>query len=263
MCLLVTGAQSPYPATAVTTISANTETSGDTYVNSVTGFCVPPSKTKSFTGSSLVFPCTAQDVDTGNVKIYSQDMTLRSSLATGTGVKPIYSALLKMDSLTFAASRYSGSANFASWTLAVSGSVYASTVLSATNTIANYCNGMAEIPGAATVACTDGAGNKVFRLDLSSKAISSRTTLSGTAAAVVQNHYIPSIEAFLIGRLSGSVPIVAASNFAPIKNPSWSSSCLFYLVDNLNDKYLIMFTDDGKLRHFDRTTWTANTDTSC
>jgi hypothetical protein len=61
LCLLLSGVQSPYPATSVVTVSANTAASGDTYVNSVLVFCMPPLKTTAFSPFTLLYTCTAYD----------------------------------------------------------------------------------------------------------------------------------------------------------------------------------------------------------
>jgi hypothetical protein len=72
--------------------------------------------------------------------------------------------------------------------------------------------------------------------------MSSSTTMPGGAVTYVYMLLnITSIDAYLVGKNTGSVPILARSNFATIKNPTWSSTCCFYLVDNSTTATLMMF----------------------
>ena len=58
--------------------------------------------------------------------------------------------------------------------------------------------------------------------------ISADLHVPGYCNYIYEMLYIPSIDAYLIGTILCNVPILAASNFAQISNPTWSSSCYNY-----------------------------------
>src|SRR5688572_10793051 len=81
LCLLLTGVQSPYPATSVVTVSANTAQSGDTFVNSALVYCLPP--TSLATVSTLVYACTVVQYTAGNVRLFDSKASMKTSLDSG------------------------------------------------------------------------------------------------------------------------------------------------------------------------------------
>jgi hypothetical protein len=54
---------------------------------------------------------------------------------------------------------------------------------------------------------------------------------------------IPTIDAYFVGKKQTSIPILARADFSTIKTPAFTGDSSNYLVDNLDDKYVMMFTD--------------------
>jgi hypothetical protein len=117
---------------------------------------------------------------------------------------------------------------------------------------------LADEPSAAYVI---GCGtNKIFRLhpDISQTVI---VDVPGPQESLHSLLPIPSIDGLLVGKVQSDVPILARVNFATIKNPTYSSTIRFYLVDSVNDTALMVFTHlspANQVRHFNRLTWVSN-----
>ena len=115
-----------------------------------------------------------------------------------------------------------------------------------------------------SLVCAGITSNNIFRLDVTTKAVSSQTPMPGTGAEVFALLSIASIDGYLVGKQQGSVPILARADFSEIKNPTWSSECSFFLVDTIDDKFAVAFTSttpSDSLRHYDRETWLTDGNT--
>ena len=122
VCLL-SGVQSPYPATAVVTVSANTLTTDPTYMCTGWSWIGPQVSFTSFAGFNKVQICTGFDTAATNIKIFTNDMTLKGQFSTGKNLTD--TAVLK-DSLRLVAGGYEyASTDKFSFTLTVSGDVLA------------------------------------------------------------------------------------------------------------------------------------------
>jgi hypothetical protein len=83
LCLLLSGVQSPYPATSVVTVSANTAPAGDTYVNTAWPVVMPPLKKQLFGDEGIQWPATAEAPTADNVRVFGVAMTARVKVSTG------------------------------------------------------------------------------------------------------------------------------------------------------------------------------------
>src|SRR5687768_11237418 len=96
LCLLLSGVQSPYPATSVVTVSANTGTGDPTFTNNINVNCISPLKSNLFPPFTLLYTCTCYDLSSNNMLVYTHDLTRR--WRGSTGFDKIITAVLK-DSL--------------------------------------------------------------------------------------------------------------------------------------------------------------------
>jgi hypothetical protein len=100
LCLLLSGVQSPYPATGVVPNVTPTGGSGDTYVNTRT-FSAHSIATSAWPPFGRLYPIVDRDASTNNLKSFTADMTMRYQYSTGyTEARP---AVIK-DSLVLGAS---------------------------------------------------------------------------------------------------------------------------------------------------------------
>ena len=109
----------------------------------------------------------------------------------------------------------------------------------------------------------DGTGAQITKIDLNSKVLSGSVAIPGAAVFLYQVLEVPTVDGCLVGKANTDVAILARSNFATIKNPTWFSGCVSYLVDSLDDSKLVAFTmssPSNTLRHFDRTSWDTDID---
>ena len=136
------------------TVSANTDTLHDTYVNTGSTYCVPPLKTTAFSPFTLLYTCTAYDIGTpalNKAVLSSPDCAVILTVATSF----VYTqaAVLK-DSLILGASRYGVARDYISWQLTVSGSLMTASQIT-TGALTYYCQG-AEDDAGSFIVCADG-----------------------------------------------------------------------------------------------------------
>jgi hypothetical protein len=261
LAMLIAVIKSQHPALTVTTQLANTAGSGPTHHGSGNTACFPPLTHSAFPPFTLLYTCTAWDNGSvGNIKIFTHDMTLRVTVDSGFG--HTFAAVLK-DSLILGVGSLDSS-YFSSFQLTVSGGVFSTATLAAPGTLspAYRCQGLVATSGSSLFICTDSTNNKIYRVDQSTRTVSGEVLMPGSTGFEIQMTLeIPSISALLSGKpTSGSVPILARVDFSTIKNPTWSTSSYYFFVDNIDDKYLMMFPGPC-IRHFNRLTWNVNTDT--
>jgi hypothetical protein len=258
LCLLLSGVQSPYPATSVVTVSANTGTSGPTYVNSVSAFCHPPFSSAALTPFNFWHVCTVADSSNSNVKVFTTDnSTLALQLTDSTGKSPTQSAVLK-DSLILGLSTFDGDKMVRFLQLSVNSNVMALAIISSGDPSQGTPNALALDEDSSLFTMT-GAIN-IFHCT-HTRSTSGKTPVGTNEEPIYSIQIIPSINAFLMGRYKVEVPILARSNFATIKNPGMSCIVYQHLLDNIDDKAIFLFTTSTpttSMRHYNRITWTAN-----
>jgi hypothetical protein len=256
LCLLLSGVQSPYPATSVVTVSANTLNTDPTYVVTSFAWCSPPLPFTSIAGFPRLYPCALySSSSTSNLRVMTHDLTKRVEVSTGFTYP--WDSVLK-DSLILGATAW-GSLSLSTWQLAVSGSVLsASPLTSGTITSGYSMSAFCDIGDSTTLVVASGNSNMIFKLDFTNKAIGVNVAMPGGAGYNYHLFFLPTLDGYYVCRVSGSVPILARVNFATIKNPTFAVSTIHCLSDNLDDQYSMMYTSSSTLRHFDRVSWTAN-----
>jgi hypothetical protein len=82
--------------------------------------------------------------------------------------------------------------------------------------------------------------NLIFKITPSPYLESNHAAL-GNAVSADALLAIPALDAYLVGKFQVMIPILARADFSTIKTPAFTGSCSYYLVDNLDDKYVMMF----------------------
>ena len=103
---------------------------------------------------------------------------------------------------------------------------------------------------------------ELAKMDVEQRAVLGLQTLPGAAGTARVSLFMPAIDAILVGKDSGSVPILARADFSTIKNPTYSDIVFYYLVDNLDSRKIVTATVSTLfvVRFFDLNTWTSGAD---
>jgi hypothetical protein len=250
LCLLLSGVQSPYPATSVVTVSANTDTLTPTYVNADT-FCAPATGRVALMGDRALQPCSS--ITGSGLRVVSPDLW---TLAAYVPAFNAFSVVLKDSLILGASTRNSPAGQFLS--LPVNGQLISFASLSS-GSFMEIATCLIEIPGTTYfVGISGSAVPKIFKMDQNSIATISYGSTFGPAGVMTSLALnIPSSDAFFLVTHSGNFPILARVDFSTIKNPTTTSTSEFGLVDNNNDQILMVYTKSPnyRLRDFNRLTW--------
>ena len=149
------------------------------------------------------------------------------------------------------------------WRLTVTGSTTSSALL-LSSILANYCGAMLDIADSSQVVCFSDQTSRIFRFSIYSAREESPgpTPVAPGHRAIFQ---IASIDAYYLVKFTTSIPILASSNFATIKNPTWTDTCYNHLVDNIDDRLFMMSCDlpaPMHLKHYRLDTWKVLADTA-
>jgi hypothetical protein len=226
LCLLLSGVQSPYPATSVVTVSANVLNTDPTYVIYHFTFVKPPLKTTALSPFTLLYTCTAPYSSTGNVHVYSPDLS--KYVVQSTMYNDYFAAVLK-DSLILGASQSNFDARYMTWQLSVVGPDLASSV-TFDSSHPTRCELSIDLEGSVYMACVSDFVGKAFKVNLNTNSKGSETNLPGVSHGAQMLLYVEPLDGILVGRFEIDLPILARVDFSTIKNPTWTGYAYHFLV---------------------------------
>ena len=253
-CLLLSGVQSPYPATGVVPNVTPTGTTGDSYFITMSIWGIEPLDTSAWAPYTKIYPFTNFDTVTNNIVAYDRGLTRRLTISTGTS--GIQWAVIK-DSLTLGVGQRWGT-NKLFYTISVSGGILSASLASQGSTGVN-AKAMHNSTFADQVVAAD--NSLIYRITVSTYAVTGSVALDGTRNIEGLDELVSS-NAYLVGRDGNTAPILARANFATIKNPAISDSEKpeFYCVDNLDNKIKFIFDAMNRITRFNTDTWLLVTD---
>jgi hypothetical protein len=255
-CLLLSGVQSPYPATGLTTHVANTAASGDTFINpSVVVYCAPPVNTTIFPGFRRLHSIVSNSLPTLNIRVFTSDMTTRVKISSGSG---FYGLIIK-DSLTLGA----GSLSTTAWkfySLTVSGALLTSAQIS-TGSGLSKAKYIVDVPSSnQVVAVSDTGIQNINSVD----GLSSTHTLFSPAPDVgsgsISLHAVTKQDAYFAACYNVTHYLFARANFATIKNPTFAGISGFNLLDNISGDYFFIYTSTEAIKRYTLSTWITEAD---
>jgi hypothetical protein len=142
--------------------------------------------------------------------------------------------------------------------LSVSGPTFASTLYSSGG-VAVWAKSMADIPGTNNVFVYDGAHYTIVTLNNPTLSSATSVATGGDSNAFLLL-YISSLDAWLLGSLGYTIQFMSRSNYAILSTAGVGTPTAYFLIDNLDDKFVFLFTDGRYMRHFNRLTWTTGSD---
>jgi hypothetical protein len=254
LCLLLSGVQSPYPATSVVTVSANTGTSGPTYVNSQS-YCIPPLYVAA--SSKYLYACSTYQNSNYRLFWNNPDLSVQMT-AFNPGFNSVPTVL--KDSLILVVTGHS-TYDAVFDLITISGATITTSRISTTN-IGRVHYALIKQAGTDYLIGTTST-SEIYRYLNNDWTIVTQTTTGAMNGKYTHMALeFSTVDALIVVVQTGVQPILARSNFATIKNPTTTWEQFFGLVDNLGDDLVVYFTKtpNWRLRGYSRATWLTDAD---
>ena len=252
-CLLLSGVQSPYPATAVTGVytTPGTGLASTNYFRQES----PISYTNIASNYHLIPTASAGFANTPQGKIFSTDGTLRASVSQA--YQNIMVCVLK-ETLIFGLARDDNEPWRWFYSMQVIGSTFGMTLIKQdTSSTFGVFRSLNE-PATDYVYY---ARDNLYKLSVYDPGTNILTSSPSPRKDIANIVRIDKLDAIVHGRKDVSLLIIHKADFSTIKNPTFTGPMNIWVVDNLNNQdFIYTLSTTGVPAKADRTTWLTNSD---